>query len=57
MDICDTCSYYTYDEEAEGWFCDVDLDEDDMYHFMTGRKKECPYYQNDNEYAVVRHQA
>ena len=23
---------------------------------MQGHYKECPYYQNDDEYAVVRHQ-
>ena len=37
-------------------FCEVDMDEDDAARLMQGHYKECPYYQNDDEYAVVRHQ-
>ena len=32
------------------------MDEDDAARIMQGHYKECPYYQNDDEYAVVRHQ-
>lgn len=53
---CDSCNNYVYDEEEDYYYCDVDLDEDEMYHFMTNRHKECPYYNSDNEYLVVRHQ-
>ena len=34
----------------------VDMDEDDAARLMQGHYKECPYYQLDDEYAVVRHQ-
>jgi hypothetical protein len=34
----------------------VNLDEDEMYRFLTGNQKECPYFRADDEYAVVRHQ-
>ena len=31
-------------------------DEDDAARLMQGHYRECPYYQLDDEYAVVRHQ-
>ncbi len=53
---CDTCTYNEYDEEDEEYYCSVDMDEDDYYRFISGAHKECPFYKNDDEYAVVRHQ-
>ena len=53
---CDSCRNYVYDEECEYYFCDMDLDEDEMYRFLTGTCQACPYYQLDDEYRVVRHQ-
>jgi hypothetical protein len=54
--ICDTCSNYVYDEDWECYTCMVNMDEDDYYRVMTGGNKECPYYQDNDEYKVVRHQ-
>ena len=34
----------------------VNMDEDDYYRLMSGNNKECPYYQDGDEYKVVRHQ-
>ncbi|MBR1757326.1 MAG: hypothetical protein IJ744_01185 [Lachnospiraceae bacterium] len=56
MDHCESCTYYLYDEEYETYYCDRDLDEDEMVHFLQGSKRACPYYRSDNEYEVVRHQ-
>ena len=56
MSNCDACVNYVYDEDEEYYYCDVDLDEDEMYRFLTGPQKECPYFRADDEYAVVRHQ-
>lgn len=53
---CDTCAYYFYDEEYEGYVCDINIDEDDFSRLMEGHFKECPYYTNGDEYRVVRHQ-
>ena len=53
---CDSCVNYTYDDEDECYYCLVNLDEDEMYRFLTSTQKSCPYYQLDDEYAVVRHQ-
>lgn len=55
-DLCDSCNFLVYDEDYECYICDMDLDEDDMVKFMQGNTRECPYYQNGDEYRVVRHQ-
>ena len=55
-DSCDTCVNYIYDEDYECYCCDCDLDEDEMSRFLSGNNKECPYYQLDDEYLIVRHQ-
>lgn len=54
--ICDTCANYVYDEDWECYTCMVNMDEDDYYRMMSGGNKECPYYQDNDEYKVVRHQ-
>jgi hypothetical protein len=38
------------------YVCDVNLDEDEMMHFLQDSHYGCPYYILDDEYAVVRHQ-
>jgi len=53
---CDTCAYYYYDEDYDGYICDMDIDEDDFVKLMQGNYKDCPYYTNGDEYRVVRHQ-
>ena len=53
---CDTCPNYMYDEDEECYICDVNMDEDDYGRLLSGHTKECPYYQNGDEYRVVRHQ-
>ena len=56
MANCDSCVYNVYDDDDECYYCEVDMDEDDAARLMQGHYEECPYYQNDDEYAVVRHQ-
>ena len=53
---CDECTYYEYDEDDETYYCGVNMDEDDYARLMQGSRSECPYYRNDNEYEVVKHQ-
>ena len=50
---CDYCAYNAYDEEAEEYFCTVNLDEDDMARFMSCKYKYCPYFKNGDECQVV----
>ncbi len=56
MACCDYCANLVYDDDMECYVCDVDLDEDDMEKFLRGTDFECPFYQNGDEYKVVRHQ-
>lgn len=56
MENCDTCIYYVYDEEYEYYYCDRDLDEDDMARFLMGNMSCCSFYQPDDEYKIVRKQ-
>ena len=56
MNMCETCAYYAYDEEYEEYFCEADMDEDDVYRMMEGRYRSCPFYRDGDEYRVVRHQ-
>ncbi|SEQ00135.1 hypothetical protein SAMN02910289_01054 [Lachnospiraceae bacterium RM5] len=53
---CDTCSFYVFDEEYDDYMCQVSMDEDDMVRLYTDKKFECPYYQRDDEYRIVRKQ-
>lgn len=57
MTNCDVCVNYVYDEDYECYTCLVNLDEDEMYRFLSGHQSECPYFRLDDEYGVVRHQA
>ena len=53
---CEYCSNYVYDEEYGYYTCDVDLDEDEMGRFMTNTFQNCPYFQKNDEYKIVRKQ-
>jgi hypothetical protein len=53
---CDMCAYYGYDEDDECYYCEADMDEDDMVRIMERHYKSCPFYRNGDEYVVVRHQ-
>lgn len=57
MTQCDTCAYLQYDEETEEYICDMDMDEDDYERLCADSRSSCPYWQNGDEYAVVRKQA
>lgn len=53
---CETCTYYDYDEEYEEYFCQVQLDEDEMERFLSDSFQNCPYYRLEDEYKTVRKQ-
>ncbi|MCQ2520677.1 MAG: DUF6472 family protein [Lachnospiraceae bacterium] len=53
---CDTCSNFVYDDESECYECMVSMDEDDYGRLMVDSRFQCPYYSEDNEYAIVRKQ-
>ncbi|WP_295156199.1 DUF6472 family protein [uncultured Ruminococcus sp.] len=53
---CDTCVNNVYDDEAECYVCEVDLDEDEIYRLFNEPHYACPYYRSDDDYAIVRKQ-
>jgi Holliday junction resolvasome RuvABC DNA-binding subunit len=53
---CNSCGFYVYDDEYEDYDCQVNMDEDDYVRLMSDIKFECPYYQLDDEYKIVRKQ-
>ena len=53
---CEYCRNYDYDEDYEYYVCTQDLDQDEMYRFIIGQFRECPYYRPGDEYSIVRKQ-
>lgn len=53
---CDYCNNLVFDDELEEYVCDVNMDEDDYARLLNSKYKQCPYYQSNDEYKVVRHQ-
>ena len=53
---CDYCVHYEYDADAQEMICSVSLDEDEFEHYLSGRCRDCPYYQPYDEYKSVRKQ-
>lgn len=51
---CDTCKNYVYDEGYDGYICMANMDQDEVYR--TRSTRECPYYQPDDDYLIVRKQ-
>ena len=54
--ICDYCAYYAWDEDEEAYYCDVDMDEDDIWRLESTKYKSCPCFRDSDEYKVVKHQ-
>lgn len=53
---CESCVNYVYDEMCGSYVCDVNLDEDELMRFMTYSNYNCPYFQLNDEYSIVRKQ-
>lgn len=53
---CEQCGNYEYDEDYECYTCAVDLDEDEMARFLSDSFRNCPYFQFNDEYRIVRKQ-
>jgi hypothetical protein len=55
-DHCESCFNYVYDEEYDCYICQVNLDEDDLGKFLRGYTFDCPYFQLNDEYKIVKKQ-
>lgn len=56
MSRCDDCIYFDYDEYEDYYYCTVNLDEDEMFNFITDNTARCPYYRFNDEYELARKQ-
>ncbi|MCI8480726.1 MAG: hypothetical protein HFG08_07600 [Oscillibacter sp.] len=53
---CDECMFYDYDQDGDEYFCDAELDEDEMERFLRGLGGDCPFYRRGGEYETARRQ-
>lgn len=53
---CESCGNFIYDEEFEEYYCQMNLDEDEYGRIMFESHYQCPYFQFQDEYKVVRKQ-
>lgn len=53
---CESCEFYDYDEDADAYVCQMDLDQDEMVNFLGGNTKNCHYYRYYDEYKSVHKQ-
>lgn len=53
---CDSCVYLVFDEECETYCCEAAFDEDEYARYMQGKSENCPYFQPNDEYKIVRRQ-
>lgn len=53
---CENCAFYNYDEFYEQYFCDVNMDEDDVARMSQLGTNSCPYYNDGNEYKLAAKQ-
>lgn len=53
---CEYCLNYVYDDEYNCYVCDVNLDEDEMVRFLSNSYRNCPHFQFNDEYKIVRKQ-
>ena len=53
---CESCAFYCYDADEDTYYCEVNLDEDEMCRFLSATYDNCPYYQYYDEYAIARKQ-
>lgn len=53
---CEECSNYVYDEDYGCYMCEANLDEDEISRFLSDSCYNCPYYNHNDEYKIVRKQ-
>lgn len=56
VDKCESCIFYSYDEDYDDYICEMDLDEDEMVRFLSARADACPYWRPGDDYRTARRQ-
>lgn len=55
-DKCESCVFYSMDEEYDDYVCEMDLDEDEMARFLAAQADSCPYWRPGDDYITSRKQ-
>lgn len=53
---CDECAFYVYNDDFECYQCEINMDEDEMYRFMSASDYTCPYFRAEDDYFLARKQ-
>lgn len=53
---CDECAFYVYNDDFECYQCEINMDEDEMYRFMSAPDYACPYFRAEDDYFLARKQ-
>ena len=53
---CETCACLVYDDDFEDYVCIADMDEDEMFRFLSSSNGSCPFYRLLDDYGMVAHQ-
>ncbi len=53
---CECCAHYLYDDYNDCYVCEMELDEDEMERFLRCSFSDCPYFDFQDEYKIVRRQ-
>ncbi len=53
---CEECEHYVYDEEWDGYLCEISMDMDDVARCGADSHWQCPYFRFYDEYRIVRKQ-
>ena len=56
VDKCESCVFYSYDEDYDDYICEMDLDEDEMVRFLSNQSSKCTYWRPGDEYLTARKQ-
>ncbi len=54
--ICESCMYYTYDDDYDCGVCGLNFDEDEMQRLIGSNYKTCKYFRLGDDYTIVRKQ-
>lgn len=53
---CDECAFYVYNDDFECYQCEINMDEDEIYRFMSASDYACPYFRAEDDYFLARKQ-
>lgn len=53
---CESCNNYVYDEEYQSYECESYFDEDELSRLLEHSHYQCPHYQSNDDYRIVRKQ-